>query len=97
IPPGISDRNRIVGSSDISSIIRPLYSTDLAFVHDAAFGEFNRRVAPEIVKILRGAGIRAGRVVDAGCGSGILAQRLIAAGYDVAASDVSPAMIRLAR
>jgi 2-polyprenyl-3-methyl-5-hydroxy-6-metoxy-1,4-benzoquinol methylase len=74
-----------------------LYSTDLAFVHDAAFGDFNRRVAPEIVTVLRRARIRSGRIVDAGCGSGILAQRLIAAGYAVTGFDVSPAMIRLAK
>jgi SAM-dependent methyltransferase len=38
-----------------------------------------------------------GLVVDLGCGSGILAQALLVAGYDVLGVDVSQAMIRLAR
>jgi SAM-dependent methyltransferase len=36
-------------------------------------------------------------VVDAGCGSGVWARDLTAAGYEVLGIDISPAMIRLAR
>lgn len=74
-----------------------MYSTDLAYVHDAGFGGFADRAAPELIRILRRHGIRRGRVVDVGCGSGPLARRLVDAGYDVVGIDRSPAMIRLAR
>lgn len=74
-----------------------MYSRDLAFVHDAAFGEFSRRVAPEILRILRDAGFTEGRVVEVGCGSGVLAQRLGSAGFGVYGFDVSASMIARAR
>jgi SAM-dependent methyltransferase len=41
--------------------------------------------------------MRSGRIVEIGCGSGLLAKRLAVAGYDVLGFDVSPAMITLAR
>lgn len=74
-----------------------MYSTDLAYIHDVAFADFATRAAPWIVRILRAHGIRAGRIVDAGCGSGILSRRLVDAGYDVSGFDISPAMVRRAR
>ena len=81
----------------IPPIIRSLYSTDLAFVHDAAFGGLARGAAPAIAALLRRHGICDGTVVELGCGSGITAQTLVARGYDVAGVDASPAMIRIAR
>src|SRR5207247_5317319 len=78
-------------------LTRLVYSPDLAYIHDAGFTGFAHRAAPELIKILRGHGIRRGLVVDAGCGSGPLAGHLVEAGYDVLGIDVSPAMIRLAR
>jgi SAM-dependent methyltransferase len=74
-----------------------VYSTDLAHIHDAGFGDFSNGVAPEIERILSKSGIRAGRVVEFGCGSGTLARHLHDRGHDVSGFDVSPAMIRLAR
>jgi len=74
-----------------------VYSTDLAYIHDAGFSDFAARAVPELVNILSRNGIRRGLVVDVGCGSGVLAKGLIEAGYDVVGVDVSPAMIRLAR
>jgi len=91
-----------------------LYATDLAYIHDAGFGDFAERAAPEVLRILRRHGVRpaaagpgsarpatgtrrAGRVVDVGCGSGILARRLVEARYTVVGFDLSPAMVRLAR
>jgi SAM-dependent methyltransferase len=74
-----------------------VYSTDLAYIHDAGFSDFARRAAPEIVAIFRGYGIRRGLVVDVGCGSGVLASHLIEAGYRVLGIDRSAAMIRLGR
>jgi SAM-dependent methyltransferase len=81
-----------------------VYSAELAYVHDAGFGEFAKRVSPEVIRILRAHNAppttrsgRATKVVEVGCGSGILARRLATAGYDVLGFDISPAMIALAR
>lgn len=73
------------------------YEKDLAFIHDAGFGNFALEAAPPLVRILRTNGIRRGHVVDLGCGTGIWAQKLIEAGYSVLGIDISPAMIRRAR
>jgi SAM-dependent methyltransferase len=74
-----------------------VYSEDLAYIHDAGWGDLARDAAPELVRILRRHAIRSARIVDAGCGSGILARHLVGAGYRVHGFDASPAMIRLAR
>lgn len=86
-----------------------MYAADLAHIHDTRFGGFADEVAPHLLRILRqvlsrrsGAaakadGIRGGRIVEVGCGSGRLARHLTDRGYAVHGSDVSPAMIRLAR
>jgi SAM-dependent methyltransferase len=74
-----------------------LYSADLAHIHDAGFGDLAKRAGPEVVRILRAHRIRNGLIVEAGCGSGILAAHLVDAGYDVSGFDQSAAMIRLAR
>jgi len=74
-----------------------VYATDLAYVHDAGFGDLARRAAPEIVRLLRARGTRRGHLVEVGCGSGISAQHFAAGGYQVTGIDRSAAMIRLAR
>jgi 2-polyprenyl-3-methyl-5-hydroxy-6-metoxy-1,4-benzoquinol methylase len=76
---------------------RSLYLTDLAYIHDRGFGDLANGVASQVVRILNRHGIRRGRIVEAGCGSGILARHLADAGHDVIGIDASPAMIRLAR
>jgi SAM-dependent methyltransferase len=73
------------------------YGGDLAWIHDAGFGDFARNAAPRLLRALRQSGIREGLVADLGCGSGIWAQILVRAGYEVLGVDLSPAMIRLAR
>ena len=73
------------------------YRNDLAYVHDAGFGDFAKQAGPELLQILRQNRIHKGLVVDLGCGSGLWAQRLIRSGYDVLGIDLSPAMIRIAR
>jgi len=98
---------------DIGSIIRRLYSTDLAFIHDAGFADLAERAAPEVIRILGRQGVqpltarrakerqqsrrKAPRVVEVGCGSGIVARHLVDARYTVVGFDISPAMVRLAR
>ncbi len=73
------------------------YSDDLAYIHDAGFGDFARGAAPGILKALRHHGVMEGLVVDLGCGSGIWAELLLAEGYDVLGVDLSPGMLALAR
>jgi SAM-dependent methyltransferase len=73
------------------------YQEDLAYIHDTGFGDFARASAPGLLTLLRDNGVRAGRVVDLGCGSGIWARELFNAGYEVIGLDISPAMIALAR
>jgi SAM-dependent methyltransferase len=73
------------------------YGTDLAFVHDVGFGDFARGAAPWILAWLRRRGIRGGRVVDLGCGSGLWAAELCRVGYAVLGVDISAAMLALAR
>lgn len=71
------------------------YNRDLALIHDLGHTDFVNDAAPAIIDMLRQAGAR--RVLDLGCGSGVLAASLLDAGYDVTGIDVSQAMIDLAR
>lgn len=73
------------------------YQEDLAYIHDVGFGYFANNSAPGLLAILRQKGIKKGLVVDLGCGSGIWAEALIEAGYDVLGIDLSEAMLDLAR
>lgn len=73
------------------------YKEDLAYVHDVGFGAFSSTAAPELLKILQQKGISSGLVVDLGCGSGIWAEVLSDAGYEVFGVDISSAMIEIAR
>ncbi|HEY1378262.1 MAG TPA: methyltransferase domain-containing protein [Gemmataceae bacterium] len=73
------------------------YRDDLAFIHDAGYGHFARAAGPVLLAELRRAGLDRGRVVDLGCGSGILSETAAAAGYDVLGIDISPSMIALAK
>jgi SAM-dependent methyltransferase len=75
----------------------PAYRADLAYIHDAGFGHFAEAAAGQLLRLLRAGGMREGRVVDLGCGSGILAEALVAGGYDVLGFDISPDMVALAR
>lgn len=73
------------------------YGHDLAHVHDTGFGDFARTAAPGLLRRLRATGIRQGLVVDLGCGSGIWAAELLAAGYDVVGIDRSEDLLAIAR
>jgi SAM-dependent methyltransferase len=73
------------------------YHTDLAYIHDDGHGFFARSAAPVLLDALRQHDLNGGLVIDLGCGSGILAAEVTAAGYDVLGIDISPAMIALAR
>lgn len=73
------------------------YSEDLAYIHDVGFTDFIRRAAPGLLAILRKNHITDGLVVDLGCGTGVWAQALLRAGYDVLGVDISVAMLKIAR
>lgn len=73
------------------------YGTDLAWIHHAGFSDFAESAAPGLLEILWKHGVHAGRVVEIGCGSGILARELTRAGFEVVGFDASVDMIALAR
>ena len=73
------------------------YGPDQAIIHDTAFGHVARDAAALVLGELARTGLTTGTAVDLGCGSGIYAAALGAAGYDVVGVDISPAMVELAR
>jgi SAM-dependent methyltransferase len=73
------------------------YGEDLAYIHDVGHADFALDSAPGIKRVLEQSGIRGGLIVDLGCGTGLLARKLIDAGYDVFGIDISGAMIEIAR
>jgi len=74
------------------------YQRDLAWVHHSGYSHHVERTCAGIVQLLHDGGLSAGaRVLDVGCGSGLLARELLTAGFSVHAVDASPAMIELAR
>lgn len=73
------------------------YQEDLAYIHDVGFGAFSNESAPNILEIFSQKGINNGLVIDLGCGSGIWAKALTAAGYQVLGIDLSDAMLDLAK
>jgi SAM-dependent methyltransferase len=74
------------------------YGSDLAWVHHVGYSHHADQTGPGVVALLRAGGLPPGAsVLDVGCGSGLLARQLCAAGFAVRGVDASPAMIDLAR
>lgn len=73
------------------------YDDDLAYIHHRGFTEFAEDASTGLLEILWRHGITDGLVVEAGCGSGVLARELTRAGFSVHGIDASPSMIELAR
>jgi SAM-dependent methyltransferase len=71
------------------------YRHDLALIHDRGHGRHADRCAPGIIELL--SPVRGGLVLELGCGSGALTRHLLAAGFQVIATDASPDMLALAR
>ena len=73
-----------------------LYGEDLAYIQAVAFGGLARGAAPAIVRLLRSAKIPIRRVVDLGCGAGVLTSAMVEAGFHVTAVDDSAGLLALA-
>lgn len=77
--------------------MRSFYESNLALIHNAGFGALARGAGRVVLDRLRHGGAPEGTLVDLGCGSGILAEQVSAAGYDVVGVDLSPHLLSLAR
>ena len=73
------------------------YGSDLAYIHDVGFGDHARFAADYFVEQLRMSGHSCGKVVDLGCGSGILAKTMSDHGYEVLGIDLSSSLLAIAR
>jgi SAM-dependent methyltransferase len=74
------------------------YGSDLAWVHHTGYSQHVENASHGIVRLLRDGGLaRGAHVLDVGCGSGLLARRLLDSGFAVTGIDASPAMVDLAR
>lgn len=73
------------------------YGATLAQIHDAGFGFIAEDAARRVLKELEKRSIPCARIVDLGCGSGILAEKLVRAGHHVTGIDQSAEMITIAR
>lgn len=73
------------------------YREDLSWIHDLGFGDLARNAAELLLQTLAADGVGEGLVVDLGCGTGILAEAVAGAGYDVLGIDLSPVMVEMAR
>ncbi|MCC7069794.1 MAG: class I SAM-dependent methyltransferase [Deltaproteobacteria bacterium] len=70
------------------------YADDLSYVHHTGFADLARGAARFVVDLI---GPERRRVVDLGCGSGIVLRALTDAGHEAIGVDLSPAMLALAK
>ncbi|MCA1994289.1 MAG: class I SAM-dependent methyltransferase [Coleofasciculus sp. S288] len=77
--------------------MKDFYKEDLAFIHDVGFADYALKSAPGILEILHQSKIHEGLVVDLGCGSGLWAEELTKAYYQVLGVDISESLIAIAR
>jgi SAM-dependent methyltransferase len=73
------------------------YNEDLAYIHDVGFRDYALRSTPGILEMLSDRQIQTGLVLELGCGSGLSAEVLYQAGYQVLGIDISEAMISIAQ
>lgn len=73
------------------------YGDDLAYIHDAGFTALAQLAADRLLEEVHRDDSERGLVVEVGCGPGVTAARLLAAGFDVVGIDSSPSMLALAR
>jgi SAM-dependent methyltransferase len=77
--------------------VQSLYQPDLAYIQAVAFEGLAVGAAPEIVRRLRSSKSPIRRILDVGCGSGVLTKALTDAGFDVVGVDPSCALLEIAR
>ncbi|HJR44381.1 MAG TPA: class I SAM-dependent methyltransferase [Actinomycetota bacterium] len=75
----------------------PGYGRDLAEVHHHGYGWAATGAAQILTQELERRGLGRGRIVDLGCGSGILARLMTERNYDVVGLDRAREMLRIAR
>jgi SAM-dependent methyltransferase len=73
------------------------YRTALASIHDDGFGQLASAGAELLIDLLHRRGLDSGTVCEFGCGSGITARELTGRGYSLIGSDLSEALIQIAR
>jgi SAM-dependent methyltransferase len=77
--------------------MRSFYESNLALIHNAGFGALARGAGRVVVDRLRQSAEPESTLIDLGCGSGILAEQVSAAGYRVVGVDLSSHLLTLAR
>ena len=73
------------------------YGHALSHIHDTGFAGVAEAAADMLISRLKASGLTRGRVTDLGCGSGILARKLLDQSYAVEGIDQSVAMLALAK
>jgi SAM-dependent methyltransferase len=73
------------------------YNEDLAYIHDVGFRDYALKSTPEILQLLHDRKIPTGLIVELGCGTGLTAEMLQQAGYQVLGIDISEGMINIAK
>jgi SAM-dependent methyltransferase len=77
--------------------MQTLYESDLAYVQAAAFGTLAQGAATEIIRRLQSSIAQVHRVLDVGCGAGVLTKALTDAGFEVTGIDISADLLEFAR
>jgi SAM-dependent methyltransferase len=73
------------------------YGPELSLVYERRWGDFARRAGPALGRMLHALGVRSGRVVDLGCGTGHVAVALSRRGLSVLGVDCSRSIVAEAR
>ncbi|HMC75460.1 MAG TPA: class I SAM-dependent methyltransferase, partial [Terriglobales bacterium] len=77
--------------------MQSLYERDLAYVQAAGFGSLAQGAATEIIGRLQSSSVQLRRVMDVGCGAGVLTKALTDAGFEVTGIDTSAELLEFAR
>lgn len=75
----------------------PFYQKDLAFVHHHGYSHLSEEAARFIIDTLKAHQLPQGLIIDLGCGSGKLVQKLSQHGYPTMGVDLSPELIEIAK